>query len=119
MNFKAHDPIYPTLSDPTSTDVYYQNITRGEASAVISDSYDTTDGVGRIYYSYGNHFIDDPRHFHSVDDRLGVMLYQNVRPWQGAAATVGFDFNTYSGKIPMSGGRPVAPTTSGHSSANP
>lgn len=68
MNFKAHDPIYPTLSDPTSTDVYYQNITRGEASAVISDSYDTTDGVGRIYYSYGNHFIDDPRHFHSVDD---------------------------------------------------
>lgn len=113
MNFKAHDPIYPTLSDPTSTDVYYQNITRGEASAVISDSYDTTDGVGRIYYSYGNHFIDDPRHFHSVDDRLGVMLYQNVRPWQGAAATVGFDFNTYSGKIPMSGGRPVGPDNLG------
>ena len=34
MNFKAHDPIYPTLSDPTSTDVYYQNITRGEKAGM-------------------------------------------------------------------------------------
>lgn len=113
MNFKAHDPVYPTLSDPASTDVYYQSITRGETSAVISDTYENTDGAGRIYYSYGNHFIDDPRHFHSVDDRLGVMLYQNVRPWGGASATLGFDFNTYSGKIPVSGGRPAGPDNLG------
>ncbi|MCM1067726.1 MAG: TonB-dependent receptor [Muribaculaceae bacterium] len=113
MNFKAHDPIYPTLSDPASTDVYYQSITRGEASAVVSNVYGSTDGVARVYYNYGNHFIDDPRHFHSVDDRLGVLLYQNVRPWQGASATIGFDFATYSGKIPMSGGRPLGPDNLG------
>lgn len=113
MNFKAHDPIYPKLSNPASTAVYYQSITRGEASAVVSNTYGSTDGVGRVYYSYGNHFIDDPRHFHSVDDRLGVMLYQNFRPWRGAAATVGFDFSTYSGKIPMSGGNPYSPENLG------
>lgn len=59
----------------------------------------------RVYYSYGNHFIDDPRHFHSKDDRFGVLAYQNIQPWHSAAMTVGFDFDTYSGAIPVSGGR--------------
>lgn len=57
----------------------------------------------RIYYSYGNHFIDDPRHFHSLDDRFGVLAYQNFRLSTGTAATLGFDFDTYTGKIPVSG----------------
>lgn len=113
MSFKAHDPIYPTLKDPSSNDVYYQSIIRGETSAVISNNYGNTDGVGRVYYSYGNHYIDDPNHFHSLDDRFGVLLYQNWSPWEGSAATVGFDFNTYSGKIPMSGGRPDGPQNLG------
>ena len=36
-----------------------------------------------FYYSYGNHVIDDPRHFRSNDNRLGALLFQNFRPWQG------------------------------------
>jgi len=32
------------------------------------------------------------------------LAYQNFNPWKMATATVGFDFNTYTGKIPMSGG---------------
>ncbi len=104
MNFKGNDPIYPHLSNPESTDIYHQDITRGEASVNISNHYHATDGVGRVYYSYGNHYVDDPRHFHSKDDRLGVLLYQNFRPWHGASATVGFDFDRYSGEIPVSGG---------------
>lgn len=104
MNFKGNDPIYPKLSNPESTDIYRQSITRGEASASVSNSYGVTNGVARLYYSYGNHFVDDPRHFHSKDDRFGVLAYQNFIPWQGAAATVGFDFNTYGGEIPVSGG---------------
>lgn len=103
-NFRGNDPVWPTLSDPASTDVYRQNVTRGEASAAVTNSYGVTDGTARVYYSYGNHYIDDPRHFHSVDDRFGLMLYQNFHPWKGAATTVGFDFNTYTGKIPVSGG---------------
>ena len=104
-NFKSRDAVYPTLSNPESTDVYRQSVTRGEASVSLTNSYGSTDGNAMFYYSYGNHVIDDPRHFRSNDNRLGALLFQNFRPWRGAGATVGFDFNTYSGKIPMSGGR--------------
>lgn len=104
MNFKGNDPIYPTLSDPESTDIYRQSITRGEAAATVSNDYGTTSGTARIYYNYGNHFVDDPRHFHSKDDRFGILMYQNFRPWRNASATIGFDFDSYSGEIPMSGG---------------
>lgn len=112
-SFHAHDPVWATLSNPDATDVYTQHVTRGEASMALSNTYGNTDGTARIYYSYGNHYIDDPRHFHSLDDRFGVMLYQNIKPWQGAAATVGFDFNTYTGKIPMSGGTAHTPGAMG------
>lgn len=104
MHFKGNDPIYPRLSDPESTDIYRQSIIRGEASVSAVNRYCVTDGMLRAYYSYGNHFVDDPRHFHSKDNRFGVIAYQNFTPWQGASATVGFDFDTYSGEIPVSGG---------------
>lgn len=104
MNFRGNDPIYPTLSNPESTDIYRQNITRGEAAATVTNSYGAVSGTARVYYNYGNHFVDDPRHFHSKDDRLGVILYENFKPWRGASATLGFDFDSYSGEIPVSGG---------------
>lgn len=104
MNFVGNDPVYPKLSRPESTDIYHQNVTRGEASLALHNRYVATDGSVRVYYSYGNHYVDDPNHFHSLDDRFGVLAYQNFRPWKGAAATLGFDFDTYTGRIPMSGG---------------
>lgn len=104
MQFVGNDPIYPTLSNPESTDIYHQNVIRGEASVSISNSYENTNGTARVYYSYGNHFVDDPRHFHSLDDRFGVLLYQNFKAWKGANGTLGFDFDRYTGKIPVSGG---------------
>ncbi len=104
MNFRGNDPIYPTLSNPESTDIYHQNITRGEAAATISNNCGSSSGTARVYYNYGNHFIDDPRHFHSKDDRLGIILYQNFTPWRNASVTLGFDFDRYSGEIPVSGG---------------
>lgn len=104
MNFRGNDPIYPTLSNPESTDIYHQDITRGEAAATVSNNYGRTSGTARVYFNYGNHFVDDPRHFHSKDNRLGAVLYQSFSPWRGAGATVGFDFDSYSGEIPVSGG---------------
>lgn len=104
MNFRGNDPIYPRLSDPESTDIYHQNITRGEAATTVTNTYGALSGSARVYYNYGNHFVDDPRHFHSKDDRLGIILYENFRPWKNASATVGFDFDSYSGEIPVSGG---------------
>ncbi len=104
MNFRGNDPIYPKLSNPESTDIYRQNIIRGEAAATVANNYGPVSGSARVYYSYGNHFVDDPKHFHSTDDRLGLILYENFKPWRGASATVGFDFDIYSGEIPVSGG---------------
>lgn len=109
MNYKAHDPVYATLSNPESTDVYFQDITRGETAVTVSDNYRNVSGTARVYYSWGNHYIDDPRHFHSVDDRLGAILYQNFRPWENTSVTLGFDFDRYTGKIPVSGGTTLAP----------
>lgn len=104
MKFVGDDPVYATLDDPESTDVYHQDITRGDVSMALSNSYGPRGGTLRLYYSYGNHYIDDPDHFHSLDDRTGVVAYQSFSPWRHAAATAGFDFDTYTGKIPMSGG---------------
>ena len=104
MNFKGEDPVYATLSNPESTDIYYQDVTRGETSLAFFNNYGTTNGAARVYYSWGNHFIDDPRHFHSTDDRLGALLYQNLSFRSNTDVTIGFDFNTYSGEIPISGG---------------
>lgn len=104
MNFRGNDPIYPKLSNPESTAIYRQNIIRGEAAATVTNNYGPVSGSARVYYSYGNHFVDDPKHFHSTDDRLGLILYENFKPWRGASATVGFDFDIYSGEIPVSGG---------------
>lgn len=109
MNLRGNDPVYPKLSDPESTDIYRQDITRGETSLTFSNNYGRTSGAARVYYSYGNHFVDDPRHFHSLDDRLGVILYQTFRPWRDAGMTIGFDFDTYSGRIPVSGGKEHQP----------
>lgn len=104
-NVKSHDPVYPRLSNPESTDIYRQNISRGDVSLSVTDNYSAVGGNLLLYYSYGNHIIDDPRHFRSNDDRMGVLLYQNFSPWTGSAMTVGMDFDSYSGKIPMSGGK--------------
>ena len=104
MNFKGEDPVYATLSNPESTDIYYQDVTRGETSLAFFNTYASTNGAARIYYSWGNHFIDDPRHFHSTDDRLGALLYQNLSFKSNTDLTIGFDFNSYSGEIPISGG---------------
>lgn len=104
MNFIGNDPVYAKLRNPESTAIYHQNVVRGETSMALANTYGGHNGAVRVYYSYGNHYIDDPNHFHSLDDRFGVLAYQNFSLWQAALATAGFDFATYSGKIPISGG---------------
>ena len=100
----GNDPIYARLDNPSATDIYHQNITRGEASLSFANNYGSMNGNVRTYYSYGNHYVDDPRHFHSLDDRFGIIAYENIALWNGANGTVGFDFDTYTGEIPVSGG---------------
>ena len=106
-NFKAHDPVYYQFKSPDKPTIYYQDITRGETSLIALNNYSNTNGSIRAYYSWGNHFIYDPKPFHSIDDRLGILAYQNFHLWKGAASTVGFDFDRYSGIIKMSGGQTI------------
>lgn len=103
MKFRGEDPIYPILQGKEG--VYSQRVIRGEASITALNKYRKINGAIRLYYSYGNHFIHDPNYFHSLDDRLGILVYENLNPWHGASATVGFDFDRYTGKIPISGGK--------------
>ncbi len=114
VNIKDNDPIYAQLRNASY--IIHQNITRDETSLAFSNKYQNTDGAVRFYYSYGNHYIDDPKHFHSLDDRFGIIAYQNVNVWQHATGTIGFDFNTYRGKIPMSGGSTSGAGTLEHKS---
>ncbi len=44
MNLKGNDPIYPKLSNPESTAIYTQSVTRGEASLTFSNRYASTSG---------------------------------------------------------------------------
>lgn len=105
--FTGNDPVYYKLDHPEADDerIYHQKVIRGEASATVRNSYARTNGAIRAYYSYGHHIVDDPNRFRSLDDRIGVIAYQNFRAWTGANATVGFDFDRYTGEVPISGGR--------------
>ena len=104
MKFKGNDPIYAKLSNPASTDIYNQDVLRGEGSLVATNRYDKTNGAVRIYYAHGNHDIEDPKPFNMKDSRLGVLAYQNYQPWRMTNFTLGFDYGRYTGEIPLSGG---------------
>ncbi|MEG1585323.1 MAG: TonB-dependent receptor [Bacteroidales bacterium] len=101
--FSGYDPSYISEEYP---DPYTQHVVRGAASANISNHYDNTSGTIKLFYSYGNHFIYDPKPFHSVDDHLGVIAYQSFSLGKGNNITCGADFTSYSGEIKVSGGQP-------------
>lgn len=104
MKFKGNDPIYAKLANPEATDIYHQNVLRGEASAVVSNQYDKTNGAVRLYFGHGDNRISDPKDFKMLDNRIGVLAYQNYQPWKMTNLTVGFDFDRYTGEVPLSGG---------------
>lgn len=101
--FSGHDPSYISETYP---DPYTQHVVRGAASANVSNHYDNTSGTVKVFYSYGNHFIYDPKPFHSIDDHIGVIAYQSFSLAEGNNITCGADFTSYSGEIKMSGGQP-------------
>lgn len=102
--FVGNDPIYAKLAKPDATDIYHQDVLRGEASMVVNNTYDKTNGAVRVYFGHGNNKISDPKDFKMMDNRIGVLAYQNYQPWKMTNLTVGFDFDRYMGKVPLSGG---------------
>lgn len=82
------------------------DIMRGITSVSISNRYDRTSGAIKLYYNFGDHFINDgypvggrPREkrFNSTDWMLGVTAFQNYNLWDGNQTTLGLDFQRYGG----------------------
>ena len=101
IKFKGSDPTY--ISENV-TEPYTQHIIRGAASLNLNNRFENTAGSIKLFYSYGNHFIYDPKPFHSLDDHFGVIAYQSFSLGKGNNVTVGVDYTRYTGEIPRSGG---------------
>lgn len=104
MNYVGHDPIFAKLENPEASDIYLQHITRGEASLDAQYSYEEVDGEIRGCYGHGSHRIEDPKPFEMKDRRLGLQAFLNGHLWEEGSWCIGFDFDRYSGEIPLSGG---------------
>ena len=86
-----------------------QSITRGMASASVSNDYGRISGAASFFYNWGNHWINDgytpsegetsqDGRFSSRDNMMGVSIYQNVRFFDGNRVTFGFDWFRYGGR---------------------
>lgn len=84
-----------------------QWITRGVASAVVSNDYGNTSGAISVYYNFGRHKINDgyedgesPKdyYFRSNDALAGLSIYQNFKLLPGNHTTIGLDYQHIYGK---------------------
>ena len=85
-----------------------QDITRGTSSLFIENDYNRTSGAVSLFYSWGNHWINDgyspeaqPKlfRFTSYDEMLGASAWQSVNLFEGNRVTVGVDYYRYGGKV--------------------
>lgn len=87
----------------------YQRITRGVTSFVVNNTYEKTSGAVSLFYNWGNHWINDgytpsagqsPQdgRFKSLDNMMGLSLYQSARLFSGNRITIGLDWFRYGGE---------------------
>lgn len=83
------------------------HITRGMASATLSNGYQQTQGSLTFFYNWGKHKINDgyaegeqPKDylFRSKDDMYGVNWYQTISLFEGNHITFGFDYQHIYGE---------------------
>ena len=111
--FKASYP-GPTYKPLTDAD---QDITRGTTALFIENDYERTSGAVSVFYSWGDHWINDgyaegesPKlfRFTSYDDMMGVSAWQSINLFEGNRITAGVDYYRYGGVVNYDsiGGRP-------------
>ena len=85
-----------------------QDITRGTSSLFIENKYNLTSGAVSLFYSWGDHWINDgyspgasPKlfRFTSYDEMLGASAWQSVNFFEGNRITIGADYYRYGGKV--------------------
>lgn len=107
--FKASQP-GPENAPLTDAD---QEITRGTSALFIENRYARTQGAVSLFYSWGDHWINDgynpndpdptkrgPKLFRfiSYDEMLGASAWQSASLFEGNRITLGFDYYRYGGK---------------------
>lgn len=84
-----------------------QKITRGTSALFIENRYARTQGAVSLFYSWGDHWINDgyapgstPKLFRfiSYDEMLGASAWQSASLFDGNRITLGFDYYRYGGK---------------------
>ena len=84
-----------------------QEITRGTTALFVENNYANTSGAVSVFYSWGNHWINDgyaagtaPKLFRfiSYDEMLGASAWQSINLFEGNRITAGLDFYRYGGK---------------------
>jgi len=90
-----------------------QDITRGTTALFIENNYKKTTGAISVFYSWGNHWINDGYHvdtdpaknetpkafrFISYDEMWGASAWQSASLFKGNRLTLGFDYYRYGGK---------------------
>ena len=84
-----------------------QDITRGTTALFIENNYARTQGAVSLFYSWGDHWINDgyapgttPKLFRfiSYDEMLGASAWQSASLFEGNRLTLGFDYYRYGGK---------------------
>ena len=86
-----------------------QRITRGMTSARLSNSYEKTSGALSLFYNWGDHYINDgyepskgetplDYRYRSVDEMMGISLYQSVEMFKGNRLTAGVDWYRIGGR---------------------
>ena len=84
-----------------------QEITRGTSALLIENRYARTQGAVSLFYSWGDHWINDgyapgatPKLFRfiSYDELLGASAWQSASLFDGNRLTLGFDYYRYGGK---------------------
>ncbi len=102
-HFNAQNP--GTVSAPLFDNI--SHITRGVASAILSNHYDKGSGSLSFFYNWGRHKINDgysagqqplDYRFNSRDRMLGVSWFQNYAFFHGNRITFGFDYQHFGGK---------------------
>ncbi|MDE6569555.1 MAG: TonB-dependent receptor, partial [Alistipes sp.] len=102
-HFNAQNP--GTVSVPLFDNL--SHITRGVASASLSNRYEKSSGSLSFFYNWGRHRINDgysageqplDYRFCSRDRMAGVSWYQNFALFRGNRTTLGFDYRHFGGK---------------------
>lgn len=79
---------------------------RGTAALYANNVYDRLKGGVQMYYSWGQHWVDDgyapdaePTDyiFRLSDFNRGFTAYETLNPWTGSDLSLGFDYKQYGG----------------------